>query len=145
MKIGKPIQYALIPFLFVVLILGCGSASEELQGTGWALISLNGKDLIENTAITLYFSDGYLGGEMGCNGYGGSPDLGKFNAKRDGSFALIPPLAVTVQLCSEPVGIMEQEAEYLEKMNLAARFRREGNRLELLDASGESILIYIEE
>lgn len=144
MKIGTRSQLALIILLFVGLLLGCSSKTSDLAGTAWELTSLNGKDLIEDTAITLHFDDGYLGGEMGCNGYGGSPDTGGYIAKRDGSFSLIPPFAVTVQLCSEPEGIMEQEAEYIEVFERIARFQREGDLLELLDAAGETTLIFIE-
>jgi heat shock protein HslJ len=80
---------------------------------------------------------------MGCNGYGGSADTGKFTTKRDGNFVLIPPMAITVQLCSEPEGIMEQEAEYIEALNRITRFQSEGDRLELLDATGEISLTFI--
>ena len=144
MKIRKLLQLALITILPVIFLLGCSVESDELRGTAWEITSLNGKTLIEDTAITLYFDDGYLGGEMGCNGYGGSADTGRYSAQRDGSFVLIPPFAITVQLCSEPEGIMEQEAEYMDLFDGIVRFQREGNRLELLDATGKTSLIYIE-
>ena len=75
--------------------------TNELAGTSWELVSLNGKELIEGTAITLEFTGTYLGGQMGCNGYGGSPDSGKYISKGGGTFQLGDPFAVTVQLCAE--------------------------------------------
>lgn len=79
---------------------------------------------------------------MGCNGYGGSPDGGKYRAASDGTLTLILPLAVTVQICTEPEGIMEQEAAYIEALKNAAKFRLVDNRLEIDIGAGETILIF---
>ena len=57
---------------------------------------------------------------MGCNGYGGSPDRGKYTIKGDGTFQLGDPFAVTVQLCTEPEGIMEQEQGFLAALTSAS-------------------------
>jgi len=106
------------------------------------LVTLNGKELIEGTAITLNFTDEYLGGQMGCNGYGGTPDTGKYRAKGDGTFALIGPFAVTVQLCTEPEGIMEQEAAYIEALMNAAKYQIVDNHLKIKNDAGKTILIF---
>ena len=125
----------------MISLQGCSQKADELAGTNWELISLNGKSLIEGTAITLEFTDTYLGGQMGCNGYGGSPDRGKYTIKGDGTFQLGDPFAVTVQLCTEPEGIMEQEAEYIEALMEATQYQVIENRLELKNDSGEIKLI----
>jgi heat shock protein HslJ len=135
-------QYSLIIILILVSILGCSQKTDELAGTSWELVSLNGKDLIEGTAITLEFTETYLGGQMGCNGYGGSPDSGKYISKGDGTFQIGDPFAVTVQLCSEPEGIMEQEAEYIETLMTTSRYQVVDNHLEIGNESGEMILIF---
>ena len=127
--------------MVLVSLLGCSQKADELADTEWELVSLKGKDIIVGTVITLDFADDYLGGEMSCNGYGGSPDSGKYRSKGDGTFALDPPFAVTVQLCTEPEGIMEQEAEYIEALMNAAKFRMVDNRLEIDNEDGEIILI----
>ena len=136
----------LLNFLFILLIfdslLGCSQKSDELAGTSWELVSLNGKDLIEGTAITLEFTETYLGGQMGCNGYGGSPDSGKYISKGDGTFQLGQPFAVTVQLCTNPEGIMEQEAEYIETLMTASHFQIVDHRLEIENEAGELFLVY---
>ena len=138
----KPAQQALLFFLILISLCGCSQKVSELAGTEWELISLDGKSLIEGTTITLSFAEEYLGGEMGCNLYGGSPDSGKYRATGDGTFALILPFAVTVQLCTEPEGIMEQEAAYIEALMDAANFRMIDNRLEIDNEDGETILIF---
>ena len=106
------------------------------------LISLNGNDLIKGTAITLDFSETYLGGQMGCNGYGGSPDSGKYFSEGDGTFQIGDPFAVTVQLCMDPEGIMEQEAEYIEILMAASQYQIVDDRLEIKDDAGEIMLVY---
>ena len=116
-------------------------ASPDLVGTDWALTSLNGSSLIEDTEITLFFKEAYLGGTMTCNNYGGGPDSGKYTVTDDGGLA-IPQLAVTVQLCSEPEGIMEQEAAYIEALHDATIYRVTDDRLEIADAGGGTRLVF---
>jgi heat shock protein HslJ len=142
MDIRKQAQHALIFVLIVISLFGCSQKADELVGTEWELVSLNGEDLIAGTAITLDFAETYLGGEMGCNGYGGSPDSGKYRAKSDGTFTLGSPFAVTVQLCTDPEGIMEQEAAYIEALMNASHFQFVDNRLEIEDETGETFLIF---
>jgi heat shock protein HslJ len=113
---------------------------ERLVGTQWTLTSLRGSNLIEDTEITLYFTERYLGGRMTCNQYGGGPDSGKYTATDDG-ILMIDELAVTVRDCSEPEGIMEQEAAYIEALRDAADYRVVDDRLEIADASGDTILV----
>lgn len=116
--------------------------TDELAETEWELVTLNGKALIAGTAITLNFTEEYLGGQMGCNGYGGTPDTGRYHIESDGSFTLVYPFAVTVQLCTEPEGIMEQEAEYIEGLQEATQFRIDENRLEFETDFGKTKLIF---
>jgi heat shock protein HslJ len=117
-------------------------AQAKLVGTRWTLTSLHGSSLIEETEITLYFKEAYLGGSMTCNLYGGGPDSGKYTVTDDGSLTLPGGLAVTVQLCSEPEGIMEQEATYIEALRDAAAYRIVDGHLEIVDASGETTLVF---
>jgi heat shock protein HslJ len=142
MNSRNQIQYVLILVLLAVSLLGCSQKTNELAGTKWDLTSLNGKDLIEGTAITLEFTETYLGGQMGCNGYGGSPDSGSYHAKNNGAFDLYFPFAVTVQLCTDPKGIMEQEAEYIETLMAASHYQIVDDRLEIKNEAGEIMLIY---
>ena len=53
----------------------------------------------------------------------------------------IPMLAVTVQDCPTPKGVMEQEAAYIDALHGAARYRLLGDCLEIEDAAGETMLV----
>ena len=142
MKITRP-SYIFLTFLLILISLsGCSKETQELAGTEWELISLNGQELIEGTAIFLNFTEVYLGGETGCNLYGGSPDSGKYRATEAGELTLKMPFAVTVQYCNEPEGIMDQEAAYIEALMNAASFRVVEDRLEILNNLEETMLIY---
>jgi heat shock protein HslJ len=142
MSTNKLGQYTLIIILILVSLLGCSQQTNELAGSNWELVSLNGKDLIEGTSISLEFTETYLGGEMSCNGYGGSPDTGKYISKSNGTFQLEHPFAVTVQLCTDPEGIMEQEAAYIEALKNADHFQVVENRLEFKDKAGIVTLVF---
>ena len=142
METRRQAQLILIIILILVSLLGCSQKTDELVGTEWELVFLNGNDLIAGTSITLDFAETYLGGEMGCNGYGGSPDRGKFISTGDGTFELDLPFAVTVQLCTEPEGIMEQEAEYIEALMSANLYEIGNDLLEIKNEAGETTLIF---
>jgi len=113
----------------------------DLVGTQWVLVSLNGKSLVEGTSITLNLNEEFLEGFAGCNGYGG-PGGGRYMATDDGTLTLIPPLATTVQLCSAPEGVMEQEAAYIKALQSAAVYRVVDDRLEVDNAAGETTLVF---
>jgi len=116
-------------------------AMPSLAGTEWTLTSLDGSRLIEDTEITLYLKETHLGGAMTCNGYGGGRDSGSYTATGDGTLAILQ-LAVTMQLCPSPEGIMEQEAAYIEALRSAATYRTTDDRLEIADDSGKVVLVY---
>jgi hypothetical protein len=79
---------------------------------------------------------------MTCIGYGGGPDSGRYTAGGDGSLTVVQPLAVTLQLCSEPEGIMEQEEAYISELTGAAAYWVIDDRMEIADASGATTLIF---
>ena len=132
--------------LIWVLLAACSTplptSTSTLAGTKWTLTSLNGESLIEGTEIPLYFEEAFLGGSMTCNGYGGGPDSGKYMATDDGTLTLPYPIAVTVQDCPSPEGIMEQEAAYIEDLWSAASYRVVDDRLEIGNAAGETSLVF---
>lgn len=119
-----------------------GNTAFTLIDIDWALISLYGNNLIEGTSITLNFSAGFLNGQMSCNSYGGGPDSGKYIATDEGTLT-ITQIAVTVQLCSKPEGIMQQEETYIEALQQATAYQVVDDRLEIYNAAGETILIFV--
>ena len=145
----------LVGLLLAALLAACGTKATPtppdstgsgkgtpLAGTQWMLTSLKGDSLIEGTEINLYFEEAFLGGSMTCNGYGGGPDSGKYVATDDGVLTLGQHFAVTVQLCSEPKGIMEQEAAYIEALLSAETYHVVDDRLEMGNAAGQIILVF---
>jgi len=141
--------------LVVLLLAGCGRApagptiTSTLEGTEWVLVSLNGDSLIEGTNITLNFaactepsrSEGILSGFAGCNAYGGGPDSGPYTATDEGTLT-IPQIAVTLQRCLTPEGVIQQELAYIETLRNAAAYRVMDDRLEIDNAAGETTLVF---
>ena len=141
MKLRKRLIFILLSSLILLALSGCLNKANELAGTSWEVAALNGNDLIPNTSITLEFSEEYLGGQMDCNGYGGTSDTGGYQAGRKGQFSLGELLAVTVQLCSEPEGIMEQEKAYIQALMGVVHYRVSADNLEMENELGEIILV----
>lgn len=106
------------------------------------LTSLNGESLIKGTEINLHFEEALLGRSTSCNGYGGGRDSGKYIATGDGTLTIPHQIAVTVQLCSTPEGVMEQEAAYIAALRSAASYRVVDDRLEIDNAAGETTLVF---
>ena len=135
-----------LAFLVVLVLLAAGCTPSDkmpqLVDTAWVLTWLDDSSPIDGTQVTLKFKAEYLSGTMGCNGYGGGPDSGGYTASGNGTFTLSRPFAVTVQLCSEPAGIMEQEAAYIEALLDAREYRVVDDLLELIDEDGEVRLVF---
>jgi heat shock protein HslJ len=142
---GCPGPYWLVGSISTVEETERPGTTADLVGSEWVLVSLHGESLIEGTEINLVFEEAYLGGAMTCNGYGGGRDSGKYTAIGDGSLTIPHEIAVTLQLCSEPEGIMEQEAAYIEALRNAAAYRVIDDRLEIASAAGETILVFARE
>ena len=104
--------------------------TQDLTGTSWEAINFNnGKQavvgVLGDTTLTADFGkDGTLSGKAGCNTYSGG-------YKVNGNQITIGPLASTMMACSDPEGVMEQEAQYLAALQSAATYQIEGNVLEL--------------
>ncbi len=104
--------------------------SQDLSGTSWEVTGYNnGKQAVTGTLtgtnLTADFGkDGNLSGNAGCNTYSGA-------YKVNGDQITIGPLASTMMACSEPAGVMEQEAQYLAALQSAATYQIEGNVLQL--------------
>jgi heat shock protein HslJ len=104
--------------------------SQDLSGTSWEPTSYNnGKQavtgVLAGTTLTADFGkDGTLSGNSGCNTYSGG-------YKVNGNKITIGPLASTMMACSDPAGVMEQEAQYLAALQSAVTYQIEGNVLQL--------------
>jgi heat shock protein HslJ len=108
-----------------------------LEGTEWALTTfIEGEtavSLISGAAITVRFEDGKVWGSAGCNDYGGPYTLER------GTLGLAG-FDITGQRCSEPVGIMEQEAKYIDVLGSVTIFEIDANQLTLSTADGRGLV-----
>ncbi len=111
---------------------------QTLGGSSWHVISYNnGKQavvsVIIGTEITADFKDGKLTGSAGCNNYMASYEV---NGDNIGDNITVGPAATTRKMCSEPEGIMEQEAQYLAALETAATYQIQSDRMEMHTADG---------
>lgn len=111
------------------------NSSISLPGTAWQLISIQGQDVLEDTTVTLEFDEERAAGSAGCNSFSGDYSL-------DGANIQFGPLVSTMMFCGSPEGAMEQEGLYLETLSQTASFHVNEGQLELLNAAGETILVF---
>jgi heat shock protein HslJ len=114
---------------------GSGASAHVLDGTswrltGWTLSSLDPKGF----TITATFADGKISGHSGVNTYGGPYTAGPTDAFSIGD------LSVTAMGGTGPD--MQAEQAYLTRLGEATSFTRDGDRLTLLDKSGDELLVF---
>ncbi len=118
--------------LLCLLLLACGQA--PLDGTEWSLISMDGEATLQGHPVTLYFR-GETGGSAGCNSYGGKYEV-------DGNSLRFPEgISSTAMACASE-DAMNQETEFLRALQQTETYRIAGDRLELMDARGQLILVF---
>ena len=114
-------------------------STSDLAGTAWEVTSYNnGRDavvgLLLGTEISANFgTDGDLAGNAGCNQYFTSytADEGTIEIGQVGS---------TMRYCTEPVGVMEQESEFLAALESATTYSIRGDVLEMRTAEDQIAL-----
>lgn len=115
--------------LLIILMSACSGVNSTdppaIQGITWVLVEIKDRTPITETRVTLMLEDGQVSGNAGCNIYQGSYEA-------NGDSITITDIFNTEMGCTEPVGVMEQEGEYLE-------FLRRAERLEL---AGDSLTIF---
>lgn len=103
------------------------SGSVPLAGTRWMMTSLNGRQPLPATTISLEFVDeSTAGGTSGCNNYSSSYEL-------DGIRISFGPMAGTLKACPELV--MAQEQAYRQALADAAFYEVSDQGLALFDAN----------
>ena len=143
----KDLMIALVLFAAAAFLAACAPGNiippppgEEvtltLEGTSWVLVEMNGALPVENTQITLNFNEEALGGNAGCNSYGGSYIAGP------GGELGIGEVFRTLMACLEPDGVMEQEDEYLSTLERAGSYIIDNDTLIIMDSAGASILTF---
>ena len=120
--------------VLALLLSACAAPGAGLSGE-WTLVSLNGQEPLAGSTLTAIFEDGRVGGQAGCNSYGGPYSV-------SGQKLTISDLAQTLLACMEPAGLMEQESAFLQTLSQAASYSIAGDRLEIQNAAGETILTF---
>jgi heat shock protein HslJ len=125
---------AIIVMVVAVLLSACGTgagATSTLVGTQWVLTGLehNGVDqpLVSGTQLTIQFDNGTLGGNAGCNSFGG-------NYSVNGQTLTISELHQTLMGCDAP--ILEQEDRYTNALTKAQSFALQGTTLTITSVEG---------
>jgi heat shock protein HslJ len=129
--------------LTVILASACapvgpptGSQQPPLAGTEWLLVQINGQPPLAGTQVTLIFEEANLGGNTGCNHFGGD-----YTSSPDGKLS-IGTLVQTEMYCMEPEGVMAQEVMYQERLRQASSYQVVDGQLEILNSQGETILVF---
>jgi heat shock protein HslJ len=124
--------------LLVLALTACAGPpavqTDPLAGSSWVLDQVLGEEAIPGTQVTIQFNEGRVEGSAGCNSYGGGYSLGGDNSLTTGE------IVRTLMACENPPGVMDQEDAYLQALQNAASYRIDGQRLEILDASGATVL-----
>jgi len=120
------------------LLVGCNSGpadSPSLEDTQWLLVKLKGEPPMAGRVPSAEFSADQISGSAGCNTY-----FGAYEAS-DGELS-IGDIARTEMWCMDPEGVMDQEQAFLDDLASVTSYRLAGERLELLDGTGEVILTF---
>lgn len=121
----------------VLLLSACslkGGDETDLKGSAWALVSLNGSLPVSGTNITLSFEKDTLGGNGGCNSYGG-----EFKVRGE---KLTPSSIYSTEMYCEAAGIMDQEALYFDLLSKVETFLIGGEELILTTSDGQSLVFH---
>jgi uncharacterized lipoprotein YbaY len=115
-----------------------GSSQVSLGDAHWEALLVGGAAILGGSSIGADFgTDGQVTGSAGCNTYFASYET-------SGNSLTVGPAGSTRLACSEPAGVMEQEAAYLSLLQTSATFEiaQAGGQLSIRDVSGSEILVY---
>ena len=127
----------------ILLAAGCAGGGDSLAGTRWQAQDYydpnNAADMstvLMDTSLTAEFGDdGQLSGSGGCNSYTGSYEA-------DGDSLSIGPLGLTMMMCEQPEGIMDQEMAFLSALQSADSQARQGEQLHILNDEGQVVVVF---
>jgi heat shock protein HslJ len=127
--------------LAVLALAGCASPQigtapdpDRLSGTRWSLVSIGGSPVLVSESTSMQFEKGRLTGSDGCNRYTTSYSADESRMK------IGPMIAGTRMACPAP--IMEEATTFISILGLTTGYRRDGDRMTLLDASGRPLAAF---
>lgn len=108
---------------------------QDLIGTTWELVSLDGQNPVEGSSITLgFYDDRHASGHAGCRDYATT-------YQASGDEIRFPSLAMTGdEACLADEALYLQEGRYTDALSWATRYRLSGEALEILTARGEVLV-----
>ena len=123
----------ILPFLVVLTACASptGTGSDPLSGTRWSLVSIGGSPVLASESTSMQFDKGRLSGSDGCNRYSTS-----YVASEQG-LKVGPNIAGTRMACAPPV--MEEAKIFIEILDRTTGYRRDGERMTLLDGGGRPL------
>lgn len=104
--------------------------TEILAGTSWVATTILDRPAGSARSTLEIGTDNTVGGNAGCNNYRGSAEL-------EDELITFGPLAVTRMMCPPAIG--GQETVFLDTLENAAAWDRQGETLHLLDKEGTVI------
>ncbi len=125
MKALKTISVSIV--VLGILLTAC-SSNLSLNGTKWRLTHLEGQPVLTETEVTLNLDSGTLGGNDGCNSYGGS------YTSEGGSIKVGKDIISTMMYCNEQ--IQTQTNAFYQALLEASAFKLTSGKLIFLDSSG---------
>jgi heat shock protein HslJ len=144
MNIKRPyygLNRLLILFVLIlipILMAACNGFqkpdADEMAGTEWVLVSINGDTVQVGSPPTLVFEGEKISGNGGCNNYNG-------NYQIDGSALSLGPLVRTEMYCQEPEGLMDLENRYLENLESAEDYGLTEGRL-TISGGGKQLVFH---
>lgn len=131
-------QFGLLAALVVAGLLtlalsGCasGGSSMNLTGTSWRLVAIDGQPVAAEVNATISFEGEEIGGNNGCNQYGGGYEL-------EGTQMRFVNVFSTLMACAEPQGSVE--ASFMGLLNSGAELQMTGSQMSLTGANGTTLI-----
>jgi heat shock protein HslJ len=120
----------------LLLLGGCAVFASGLAGSEWRPVQVGERVPPDSSNLFVRFeAGGRLSGHNGCNGFFGAYEI-------TGDRIAIGPLGATRRACEEAV--MALETAFMQALEQARGFARDGTRLEFTDEQGDTSAIFIQ-
>ncbi len=122
--------------LLLLLAAGCAAVpgpGAAIDGTRWQVTAINGRAVPRSDSYRIEFTDGRIGGRLGCNSFGG-------DHRWQGATLLVGPVAATKMACPDPAMTFEGWGFSVLGEPLGLAWGDAGGRLTLSSAKGSIAL-----
>jgi heat shock protein HslJ len=119
-----------VTIIILVLLSACTSQT-SLVDTKWQVVNLDGETALEDITVTLNFGEDSIGGNDGCNVYGGS------YTATESTIQFGSDLFSTEMYCTEK--IMTQSTAFYNVLSLVTDYKADSQLLTLFNADGKKL------